>query len=336
LFLEAARERGCEYHVVLPFPPDAFAATSIDFAEQDVGKLSWRERFDDILDGAASVTVASDHVATGSTLSFVYANLVLSGLATLHADALHIEVAGVAVWDGRLGDGPGGTASVVEQWRSRGRTVYCIDPGPLANCELLEAFSATEPSVVGSDVEQSDAPVQLMAMLFADAVGYSKLTEDQIPLFVEHFLSPIAELIEHSDAAPILKETAGDGLYFVFRSVRDAGVFGLALRDLIADVDWQARGLPASMGMRVALHCGPVHSIKDPITGQQKYTGPHTSRAARIEPITPPGQVYASQAFASVAAASGVAVLSFEYVGRTALAKKYGSLGLYHVRRARA
>jgi hypothetical protein len=107
LFLEAARERGCEYHVVLPFPPDAFAETSIDFAEQDGGKQSWRERFEDILDGAASVTVASDHVATGSTLSFVYANLVLSGLAALHADALHIEVAGVAVWDGRLGDGPG-------------------------------------------------------------------------------------------------------------------------------------------------------------------------------------------------------------------------------------
>jgi tetratricopeptide (TPR) repeat protein len=336
LFLEAARERGCEYHVVLPFPPDAFAATSIDFAVGDSRNRSWRERFDTILEGAASVTVTSDHVATGSTLSFEYANLVLSGLAALHAAALHVDVAGVVVWDGNSGDGPGGTASVVEQWQSRGRAVYCIDPQRPAESGFLEALTAGDRVDAGSDIEQDDAPHQLMAMLFADAVGYSKLSEDQIPLFVEHFLTPIAQLIERSDAAPILKETAGDGFYFVFRNVRDAGVFGLALRDVIADIDWKACGLPASMGMRVALHCGPVHSIKDPITGQQKYTGPHTSRAARIEPITPPGQIYASQAFATIAAASGVGVLAFEYVGRTALAKKYGSLGLYHVRPAHA
>jgi class 3 adenylate cyclase len=173
-------------------------------------------------------------------------------------------------------------------------------------------------------------------MLFADAVGYSKLSEDQIPLFVDQFLAPIGRLIEESDVSPILKESTGDGLYFVFESVREAGIFGLALQDLIADVDWEARGLPASMTLRIALHCGPVHSILDPITGQKKYTGPHTSRAARIEPITPPGQVYASEAFAALAASFGVTEFTFEYVGRTALAKKYGSLGLYLVRRAGA
>jgi class 3 adenylate cyclase len=115
--------------------------------------------------------------------------------------------------------------------------------------------------------------------------------------------------------------------------VRDAGLFALALQDLVSAVDWGARGLPPTLGLRVALHCGPVHRLVDPITGQPKYTGPHTSRTARIEPITPPGLVYASQAFAAVAAATGVEDLAFEYVGRTALAKEYGSLALYHVRR---
>ena len=46
------------------------------------------------------------------------------------------------------------------------------------------------------------------------------------------------------------------------------------------------------------------------------------------------GRARPSQAFAAVAAATGVEDLAFEYVGRTALAKKYGSLALYHVRRA--
>ena len=62
------------------------------------------------------------------------------------------------------------------------------------------------------------------------------------------------------------------------------------------------------------------------------YTKPHTSRAARIEPITPPGQVYASSAFAAVAAASGAEGISLRYVGTIPLAKRAGSLALYHVR----
>jgi class 3 adenylate cyclase len=334
IFLEAARERGCEYHVVLPFPAEAFATTSVDFADRSGGR-AWRDRFFNVLDGAVSVTTTSDHLASGSRSTFTYANLVLDGMAALHAVQIDTEVVGVAVWNGDSGDGPGGTASVIEHWRSRGRKVECIDPARPAEGRRLDArVPDVEPSA-GLEEGPQDTPHRLRAMLFADAVGYSKLSEDQIPLFVEHFLTPVARLIEESEGAPILKQTAGDGFYFVFRSVRDAGIFGLALRDLIADIDWEARKLPESMGLRVALHCGPVHSMKDPITGQQTYTGPHTSRTARIEPITPPGQVYASQAFAALAAASGVADFSFEYVGRTALAKKYGSLGLYHVRRAR-
>jgi class 3 adenylate cyclase len=77
-----------------------------------------------------------------------------------------------------------------------------------------------------------------------------------------------------------------------------------------------------------------VHCGREPITGGPLYTGPHTSRTARIEPITPPGQVYASSAFAAVAAASGVQGLEMRYVGRIPLAKGYGTLGLYNVRAA--
>jgi class 3 adenylate cyclase len=73
----------------------------------------------------------------------------------------------------------------------------------------------------------------------------------------------------------------------------------------------------------------------DPVTGSRLFTGPHTSRAARIEPITPPGQVYASSAFAAVAAASGIDGIVMRHVGRTPLAKRSGSLSLYHLQPAR-
>jgi hypothetical protein len=44
--------------------------------------------------------------------------------------------------------------------------------------------------------------------------------------------------------------------------------------------------------------------------------------------------VYASSAFAAVAAAGGADGLQMSYVGRIPLAKGYGTLGLYHVRPA--
>jgi class 3 adenylate cyclase len=168
-------------------------------------------------------------------------------------------------------------------------------------------------------------------MLFADAVGYSKLGEDQIPGYIEGFLGAVAELSRRSPHRFEHVETSGDGLYMVFRNAEDAGLFALELSAVTNAFDRAAWGLPSTFNLRVALHCGPVHCARDPITGSPIYTGPHTSRAARIEPITPPGQVYASSAFAAVAAASG-GRFEMKYVGRMPLAKGYGSLGLYHLR----
>ena len=331
LFLEAMLAEEQEFHVILPFPAAQFLRTSVEL----VPGGDWRRRFDRVLSAAASVTVASDHHARGSTSEFVYANLILTGMAALHARRLETKLVGFAVWDGQAGDGAGGTGSVVQDWQSRGIALERIDLTALARGaeDAGAGLGPVEAPTPRRAEATEEVPHRLMAMLFADAVGYSQLSEDQIPLFVEHFLTPIAKLIERSPHPPVLKETAGDGFYFVFPRVRDAGLFALALQDLVSAVDWETRGLPPSLGLRVALHCGPVHRLIDPITGQPKYTGPHTSRTARIEPITPPGQVYASQAFAAIAAATGVEDLAFEYVGRTALAKEYGSLALYHVRR---
>ena len=170
-------------------------------------------------------------------------------------------------------------------------------------------------------------------MLFADAVGYSKMTENQIPIFIRHFLGSVGALNERTAHRPIYMQTAGDGLYFVFRDTSDAGHYALELNRLVHATDWPALGLPATLDLRIGLHCGPIYCCHDPVTKQPLYTGSHTSRTARIEPITPPGQVYTSSAFAAVAAATGVDDLGFSYIGRIPLAKHYGSLALYHVQR---
>ena len=328
LFLEAATELGAETHIVLPFPPEEFRQTSVDVNPDG----DWGDRFQRALEAARSVTVASDHRATGSESTYEYANLILTGMGALRAEVLGTDVVGFALWDGQPGDGGGGTAAAVNLWEARDFRVERIGLPEIGqtSCPAADAAEGEpEPSTLFDGFCH-----EIVAMLFADAVGYSRLSEDQIPIFVSRFLGSVAELNEKVEHPPIHSETAGDGLYMVFGSVADAGRYALRLSEMVHTVDWETQGMPGDMDIRVALHCGPVFCGKDPITGLPLFTGPHTSRTARIEPITPAGQVYASGAFAAVAAAVGVNDLEFRYVGRTQLAKKYGALPLFHVRRA--
>ncbi len=103
--------------------------------------------------------------------------------------------------------------------------------------------------------------------------------------------------------------------------------------DLVSTTNWKQFGLIKGLGLRIALHAGPVYECDDPITGQRTYTGTHVSRAARIEPIAPPGHIYASEAFAALAAIQPTLRLICDYVGQTPLAKSCGTFPTYHVRR---
>jgi hypothetical protein len=324
LCLEAARGLGCETHVVLPFPAAEFRGSSVDFA-----RGNWGERFESALAAADSVTVASDHRASGSAATFEYANLILTGMGELRAEALETTLQGLAVWDPRVQGSAGGAASLVSLWEQRGLAVENVHPHWFHERPIEAAARTAEPAAGASTVRH-----EMRALLFADAVGYSQLSEDQIPGFINGFLEAVAGLNRRTAHRFEHVETSGDGLYMVFRDVRDAGRYALELSALMRSSDRKAWGLPASFDLRIAAHCGPVHCGRDPVTGGNLYTGPHASRAARIEPITPPGQVYASSAFAAVAAATGVNGMTMRYVGRIPLAKGYGTLGLDCVRAA--
>lgn len=345
LFLEAMLKSSKETHVVLPYDKQQFIEDSVAFAGP-----AWVDRFEKVLEAATKVTAASSERIEEGSMSFEYANLLLFGLADIRARQLETDLVPLTVWDQRPGDGPGGTASAVEHWRSLGLDVQVIDlakilksHGPMIRSGATKRGSSptvAEPTAVAGEqkLRKREAqtttalPTRIMAMLFADAVNFSKLTEQQIPLFLSHFLGAIGKLIHSSPHAPSIKNTWGDGLYFVFADVSDAGLFALELCELMVNTDWSRKGLPKAINLRIALHAGPVYSCVDPVTELPSYTGTHVSRAARIEPITPPGQVYASQAFAALASAQAVKDFTCDYVGQTPLAKGYGTFAMYHVR----
>jgi len=329
LFLETLLELGKETSIVLPYCREQFRLDSVDVAGEN-----WGARFEEVLRAAARVIIASDQRLDESSISLAYGNTYLQGLASLHAMRFDSKLIGIAVWDGKETCAQGGTSDVIEQWRRSGLRVEFIDVGSLEAEPGMGGIREVEPAPVPCpDVIQSGFTPGIRALLFADAVGFSKLRERQIPKFVLQFLGGIAQLIELTKYPPEYKNTWGDGLYLVFDNVKKAGMFALELRDLVQSRHFGTSGLPESISLRIALHAGPVYSCFDPVMERTTYVGTHVSRAARMEPITPPGEVYASEAFAALAAADGSCEFVCDYVGETPQAKGYGTFPTYLLRR---
>ena len=317
--------------MILPYHRDLFVRDSVEMMPGD----GWAERFRSVLDRSEVITASPQKLEVGG-ISYEFANLIAHGLAALKSKQLDADLVPMAVWDGRPGDGPGGTAGSVRRWRDQGYAVDVIDLGGIARSHGIETSnpSAPPPVIAGEDRLDTSTGLgsQIVPILFADVVGFSKLSEEEIPRFVRHFLGLIAGVLAKLPPGSVKKKnTWGDGLYCVFEDIRIAGRFALDLRDGVVGTRWEEKGLPSKMNIRIALHAGPVYVCADPVTERMNCLGTHVSHAARIEPITPPGQVYASQAFAALAAARRTEEFDCHYVGQTPLAKGHGTYPTYHV-----
>jgi class 3 adenylate cyclase/tetratricopeptide (TPR) repeat protein len=335
LFHEAILERDGESHIVLPYEKNFFLEDSVDI----VGNPEWVTRCNAVTTRAIELQEAAKRSQICGRVSYIFANLLLHGLASVHAKQLETKLVPMAVWDGKPGDGPDGTAGTVERWKKLGLEVDVINLQQILSRQPLTTVSNASASgehiARRSSGATPDFASEIRGLLFADAHGFSELSDEQVPRFVQHFLGLAGRLTFESSNKPLVKNTWGDGLYFVFASVAEAGEFALDLRDAVGHTDWPSKGLP-NINLRIGLHAGPVYSCTDPVTLRPSYIGANVSRAARIEPITPAGQVYASQAFAALAAAADVKEFRCDYVGQTSMAKNYGTFPTYVVRRRSA
>ena len=218
LFLESLLELGGEANIVLPYDKEPFARDSVN----TIPEARWEERYAEVLRRATQVVTASSQKMEEGSVSYDYANLVLHGLASVRAAELETELVALAVWDGKRGDGPGGTAALVDRWQHLGLTVEHINLSELLREELPQL--AIPSSASGADIpehylEIGSSDTSVMAMLFADAVNYSKLTEEQVPRFVKHFL------VRHRESAHPVSQCFGGaehlGRWSVFR-LRDS------------------------------------------------------------------------------------------------------------------
>lgn len=308
LFLEALLARGGEAHIVLP--------TEVEqFLKESVGPEGWIARCRAVLDRASSITICSEAIDPEDPSAYDFANRVTLGFAQLSARELGAPLTAIAVWDGQPGL-PGGTGDCVELWLAQGLKVLRIDP-PRGVTASLPPRQATERQYKRA----------LRGLVFADVVGYSKLSEPDIERFYREVLPHIAALSGVTGAPPIVTQTFGDAFYFVFSSPREAANFALALSELFRTRLPEVTRL--ALRVRVALHAGPLLALDDPLTGQRNYTGRHSSKAARVEPVAPENQVLTTQQFAALLALENDGAYDLAYAGEQVLPKGYGTERLY-------
>jgi hypothetical protein len=327
LFHEELRQRGGSGHVILPFGREAFAVESVSFPATG----DWAARFETTLEGAAEVIEATQQPFGDRRVFLEYGSQLVTGLAQLEAWRLDESPIAIALWDGQPGDGPGGTADLVQAWRALGLS---LDVVALPSWQCGQSAKAT-PRPAGSRArlggETQD--VRICGIVFADAVHFSRLLDRDVRAFLGTYLDAVARVIAASAEPPLVSDTWGDGLYLVFPSARAAGLAALGIAEAVAPADWAGAGLPADLAVRVSVHAGPLFTFYDPVARRTAYSGRHATEAARIEPVTPPGEVYATREFAAVAAAL-VDEFRCELVGSVAMVKGAGVVPLYQVVRS--
>lgn len=326
LFHELMQARGAETHVVLPYDRETFLQDSVAIREDG----HWPERFETVVAQAQGVIHASPFRVDAGSTAYRYTHDLILGLAHLRARQLHAELVPLVLWDRHPSQAEGSVAAAVEAWTALGHRPEVLDlrailgQPPLAS--PVPRPPRTQPCLPGGLTSV------LRVMLFGDVVHFSALSDAQVPAFVTHFLGMLHRLEAVLPQPPLARNTWGDGLFYVFEGLGDAASFATALVDEVRRTPWDTLGLPADLDLRVALHAGPVFEGQDPVTGRPTCFGSHVNRAARIEPITPPGLVYVSQAFAALAAARDIPGLLCDYVGRIPLAKGFGTFPMYVMR----
>ncbi len=360
LFLECMHERRAETNIVLPFVFEDFMRTSVEFAGR-----GWAERAQRALSKSTQVLMATEGKYAGDDLLFDYANRIIMGKTILRSELLETDPVLVAVWDGRKSRKTGGTYDFIKTWEDKKFPVEIIDinrinkrrskhgaerkihrgvlPGSGAADVDATHNGATgsgaadnglsQPAPVGPTETIRDVRRSVKAMLFADLAGFSALKEEQVPFFIKNYLGAVAQSLKNTRYRPIFKNIWGDALYFVYNDLISAAEYALELRDLLKEKDWKSLHLSESLSIRIGLHIGPVFGAKEPILKKVNYFGRHVNRAARIEPITNPGNVYASEQFASLLVSHRDNRLECIYVGVIVLPKKFGTYPIYLVKR---
>ena len=318
LIAEAILEAGGELTVVLPFDRNEFVEVSVQNGGPD-----WVDRFERCMTAARDVHFVTEDAYLGHDELFNYASHLAMGLARLRSVMLGADLMQLAVWDGQppASGSAAGTAVDLARGAKAGLVQHILWSRADASDRGLQS--------VGTDAPPEGTHRKCSSMIFGDFKGFSKLTDAQLPVYVDTVLGACGAVLKRHARHLRFRNTWGDGLFLVFDDVVAAADCAFDLSRTLEDLRQHQTDLPDTLGIRLGLHYGPVFERKDPVLERPNFFGFHVSRAARVEPITPVGQIYVTDSAAAALALDAHDRFRCDYVGQVPLAKNYGSLPMY-------
>jgi hypothetical protein len=193
-----------------------------------------------------------------------------------------------------------------------------------------EQAVATPPQAIeGTPYER-----RLAGVIFADFAGFSRLRDEDLPVFWARFMQAIGERLAAHGGEVLLQQTWGDALHVVTANAAAAAAIACEIQDTLERLRPSLPGPLARLELRLSAHYAPVFAGTDPIEGQRTFFGTQLSFTARIEPVTPPGMIFVTEALAAALALEAPGRYAVEYAGDVTLAKAYGQTRLLNLRRS--
>ena len=291
IFAEAIHALGGETCLILPVDRETFCRWSVEGSGGE-----YVRRYRAALTKAAFVSESpfSRQDLQGGDL-WDFGNRMILGNALRRASELETPLKVLAVWDGKRGDGRGGTADMVALARQCGLTVHVIDP---MGDEIVElpGFSESDLSPRSESINDRSDESRIAAGIF--------------------LLFPASWKSESRDLAIPSERFAGE-----FHRVALDADFRIFFKSATAAVGALTRlrrdFAPEDSEFGIALTAGPVQVrpltslARDDVQGTMVAQGRSLAKRALHPPL-----VLASSEFVALAATEGSRLTNFEYSGR--------------------
>lgn len=317
LFAESILKLGGELNIWLPFGQENFCNVAV----RPAGK-QWVERFQACIEKANTVSYATESDFLGDESLFGYCSDVSMGMAIMRANSLGSKRLQLAVLNPNLAKQSRGTISNIKKWNDLGHPTQLV-PSP---------DIAPKPPAQRSKLEYPTNRREPHAILFSDIRGYSKLSDRDI-LWYYNELHPLLAKVTAEFKSDIQHiDTWGDAIFLVTEKASTAAKIAVALNTVLAEIDQSRLSIKEPLMMRIGLHFGPVYKLYDHLAECYTYSSNDVTKTARIEPITPPGEIFGTEPFVAMLELEGEGWANFEYAGTLSSAKNFGAFRMFHIR----
>lgn len=316
LFAERVLAQGGELNVWLPFAVDAFCDISVRPAGEQ-----WVERFHRCLEQANLVSFATESDFLGEDGLFKYCAEIAMGMAVMRAASLQAKVMQVAIWDRVVSDQQSSTYSNIARWQSLGHRSEIIDSPVRLPQAVVRAFCQQHPTLRREP----------HAILFSDVRGFSKLGDSGVVWFFNELHPVLAAVIDRYRDDIQFVDTWGDAIYLVARKASTVAHIAAELNDAMSGVDQSHLALDEPLMLRIGLHYGPVYKLRDHLAQTVTYASTDVTKTARIEPVTPPGEIFGTEPLVAMLELEGEHWARYRYAGTIQSAKGYGAFRMFHI-----